>query len=147
MKTITSLLAMTLVAASLYAGSALACDTCGCQDGADAAADKPAACADCPMSADCACGPKAAACADCPMNAECACAPAGCPFTHSGSHGSEELPDWHAKSPADLNVRMQNLDAFEVAYIEGTFGHDMDALYGELMARHLSLSTIANCAM
>lgn len=129
MKTISSLFALTLLAASLHAGGALACDTCGCQDGADA----PAACA-CGMDpAECtACGdaqPATMACG-CP-DGECACEAAEAGMH---AHGAESLPDWHAKSPAGLSVGMRQLEAFDVAYLPGTFGDDMDALYGELMA-------------
>ncbi|GEM_PF-2009948 len=129
MKAISSLFAITLVAGSLWAGGALACDTCGCQD----ATAETCACGIDP--ADCsACGaePATMACG-CP-DGQCACGPAACPVAHGASHGNEALPDWHAKSPAHLSVSMQQLPAFEVAYLPGTFAEDMDSRYGQLIA-------------
>lgn len=120
-----------VTSAALYGGSASACSTCGCQD----AAAKPA-CESCPAG-ECSCGHGDAAkadCANCPNSDACACAPAGCPYSKANSHGAEELPDWHAESPEGLNVSLQEMEAFDVVYLAGTFSDDMEQLYGQLMA-------------
>ncbi|MBN2083467.1 GyrI-like domain-containing protein [bacterium] len=136
MKLNISLMTLVVTAALFVYGTALACETCGCQDKTEPAK---AACENCPNADDCACkdGESQAGCADCPMAGACADCPMaaaeGCSIANGEYRAAENLPDWHIKSPADLKVSMAQIEAFDLAYLPGRYSDDMQAQYDELM--------------
>lgn len=102
-----------VIGATLYSIPALACDTCGCRDkGAKS-------------GCECCSGEEqneAQRSAD--THAEAA----------PDHHAEMAMADDHIKSPADLNVTMREIEPLTVAYVEGTFGGDIEGLFGSLMA-------------